>query len=140
KRKTETQDKMTRDPHKSQSQALPRPPDLARPDELWPRLRAGQRHAVRRRRVLHGASASALALLLVAVVPWPGLHVPVDAPQGVAATDGELIRDQIVTIDRALQVAYARGASDAEVEPMWQARNVLATRIATRADAARKGI
>lgn len=130
-----------RDPHKSQLHDLPRAPDLAPPDALWPRLRAGQRQAVLRRRVLHGASASALALLLVAVVPWPGLHAPVDAPQGVAATDGELIRDQIVTIDRALQVAYARGASDAEVEPMWQARNVLATRIATRVDAAhRQGI
>lgn len=129
-----------RDPHKSRLHALPRAPDLAPPDALWPRLRAGQRQAVLRRRVLHGASASALALLLVAVVPWPGLHVPVDAPQGLAATEGDLIRDQIVTIDRALQVAYARGASDAEVEPMWQARNMLATRIATRVDAARQGI
>lgn len=119
---------MRESPH-SRLQALARTPDQVPPDALWQRLRAGQRRAVLRRRLAGGATASALALLLVAVLPWPLAQAPTaPAPASVATQDPALIQEQIVSIDRALQVAYARGASDEEVAPMWQARNALAAR------------
>lgn len=119
---------MRESPH-SRLQALARTPDQVPPDALWQRLRAGQRRAVLRRRLAGGATASALALLLVAVLPWPLAQAPTaPAPASVATHDPALIQEQIVSIDRALQVAYARGASDEEVAPMWQARNALAAR------------
>lgn len=118
-----------RDSENPRLQALAHAPDEAPPEALWQRLQAGQRKAVLRRRLLGGASASALALLLVVSVPWPVLHAPAaPSPAAVATVDPALIHDQIVSIDRALQVAYARGASDDEVAPMWQARNALAAR------------
>ncbi|NDK39180.1 hypothetical protein DT603_10035 [Pseudoxanthomonas gei] len=35
------------------------------------------------------------------------------------------VHEQLEALDRALQTAYDRGASDAEIAPMWVARNAL---------------
>lgn len=110
---------------------LERAPPLAPPDTLWPRLREGQRKALRRRRVITGATASACALLLVALVPWPSLLSPEPGPTAAqVASVGDDAREQIATLDRALQAAYDRGASDTEIAPLWEVRNALANRVA----------
>lgn len=125
-------------------QDLAQAPDMSPPASLWPRVREGQRKALLRRRVLRGASASAMALLLVALVPWSSLQVTEPATGMVAAQGSDDVREQIVSIDRALQAAYDRGASDDEVAPMWDARSVLVARMvpagAGREDAQGKGI
>src|SRR5690606_29931159 len=82
------QEQMMRESPHSRLQALARTPDQVPPDALWQRLRAGQRRAVLRRRLAGGATASALALLLVAVLPWPLAQAPTaPAPASVATHD-----------------------------------------------------
>ncbi len=130
-----------RDPDDTLLKDLERAPSLTPPDTLWPRLREGQRKAVRRRRVIAGATASACALLLVALAPWPSLLSPTPLPPAVnVASGGDDAREQIATLDRALQAAYDRGASDTEIAPLWEVRNALANRAAPTPPADAGGI
>ncbi len=112
-------------------QALPEP---LPPGSLENRLRASQ---ARRSRVLR-TGASALALALVAIVALPGHRGPQVETQAIASgTDtvavapdaihdaGDAAHMKLQAIDRALQTAYGRGASDAELAPLWEARSRL---------------
>ncbi|WP_028916123.1 hypothetical protein [Pseudoxanthomonas sp. J35] len=106
-------------------QSLPEPPE---PD-LWPRVLAARRRQRRQRRVVAGAASFGLAALLV-VALWPRLQPPqpaVDAPAIVQATPD--VDAQLRALDRALQVAYDRGASDDELAPLWEVRQALAAQL-----------
>ena len=117
------------DPNHSPLKDLERAPLLDPPDTLWPRLRDRQRKAVARGRMLAGASASALALLFIVLMPWSPL-LPMQEPHpNSIANDNDDVLEQIVSVDRALQAAYDRGASDDEIEPMWKVRHVLVARM-----------
>jgi hypothetical protein len=107
------------DPVHSPLKDLGHAPPLDPPETLWPRLRDHQRRAIARRRLLAGASATALVVALVAVLPWATLPQVEPAPAKAAADD---VLEQIATLDRALQAAYESDASDHEVAPMWAAR------------------
>lgn len=105
-------------------QSLPEPPE---PD-LWPRVLAARRRQRHRRRVVAGAASFGVAALL-AVALWPGVPAPppVDAPAIVRATPG--VDEQLRALDRALQTAYDRGASDDELAPLWEVRQALAAQL-----------
>lgn len=105
-------------------------PEIPLPEALWQRVEAGRRQKVRRRKL--GAGIASLALVAVLATPLiaPLLtnidvivskplaaHQPVRSQQDVHA--------ELRAIDHALQAAYDRGASDAEIAPMWVARNEL---------------
>lgn len=127
------------DPKDPLIERLQRAPTLAPPEALWTRLHDGQRRAIRRRRFAVGATASALSLLLVTAVPWLSLPPQAEThpvPQASAAMDDA--REQIATLDRALQTAYDRGASDQEVAPMWAMRHALVATAPDLADDAQR--
>lgn len=117
----------TPDPLHQHLQALAQPPP---PEALWPRLLQRRRAQVRRRRVLAGAASTGLALLL-GVMAWPD---PAPAPHATLKASATIthapadIDDSVRALDRALQAAYDRGASDAEIAPMWEARDALVAR------------
>ena len=107
-------------------------PEIPLPEALWQRVEAGRRQKVRRRKL--GAGIASLALVAVMATPllMPlftdtdivgskplAMHQPVRSEQDVHA--------ELRAIDRALQAAYDRGANDAEIAPMWVARNELLT-------------
>lgn len=104
---------------------LPEPP---LPAGLWSRVQAAQ---ARRAARLRGGVAGVLAIAVVAVgalsfgvLPQPQSPGADDTSSGVATTV-DVASDEaedVRAIDRALQAAYARGASDDEIEPLWQAR------------------
>ena len=117
---------MPTDPVRDRLQALPQPP---LPPELWPRLaRRRQRQLATRR------AGIALALGLLVVGPlallWraqeapPGAQAPAAASASSAAAP--TMSSKVSAIDQALQNAYARGASDDEIAPMWEVRRRLA--------------
>lgn len=111
---------MQTDPTRSRLEMLPPPP---LPESLWPRLAARREHERARRRWI-GAAAS----LVVAAGALSLLWTAVDAPERQAVERlamSQPTADAIATIDRALQAAYARGASDAEVSPLWEIRHHL---------------
>lgn len=116
---------MPTDPLHERLQALPQPP---LPPQLWPRLaRRRQRQLAIRR----SGMALALGLLVVGplVLPWRGQDAPViaHAPATVASSDVAAVAPAAMSaIDHALQNAYARGASDEEVAPLWEVRRRLA--------------
>lgn len=108
---------------------LPEPP---LPDLLWSRVDAAR---ARRTRRVRGVTAAGVAALVACAVAVPLLHAPDAArPQQQAiavpaapAPATELSIADLKLIDRALQAAYARGASDDEIDPLWQVRRKLAT-------------
>lgn len=119
---------MQTDPTRHQLEALPPPP---LPDDLWPRL-AARRERERNRRRWLGAAAG----LVLAAVALPLLQPAVDEPPHPVAerlaTTPQPTADAILAVDRALQAAYARGATDAEVSPLWEIRRHLSASRAVR--------
>lgn len=119
-------------------------PEIPLPDALWRRVEAGRRRKLRRRKLGTGIAALALAVLvatplLVSLLTGPDAergempvaYQPANGPRDIQA--------DLHALDRALQAAYDRGASDAEVAPMWVAREALlagtqSTRAASRRD------
>jgi hypothetical protein len=103
-------------------------PEIPLPDALWRRVDAKRRQKLQRRKL--GAGIAALALVAVIAAP---LLAPMFA--GADRTPGEQIaarpavqhnaQAELRALDRALQAAYDRGASDAEIAPMWVARDAL---------------
>jgi hypothetical protein len=105
-------------------------PDVPLPESLWQRVDAQRRKKILRRKL--GMSAATLALVGVLAISssfqmfddanLDGRH------EVAAATSVALQRDiqaDVQAIDYALQAAYDRGASDAEIAPMWVARDTL---------------
>ena len=119
-------------------------PEIPLPEALWQRVEAGRRQKVRRRKL--GAGIASLALVAVMAMPLlMPLLTGTDTGQGellVAHQPANGQRDihaDLHVLDQALQAAYDRGASDAEVAPMWVAREALlagipSTRAASRRD------
>lgn len=105
-------------------------PEVPLPGALWQRVDSGRRQKMRRRKLF----TSAASLTLVAVMAMP-LLVPLftatDVIQSEPLTTHQPMRSEqdfhaeLRAIDHALQAAYDRGASDAEIAPMWVARNTL---------------
>jgi hypothetical protein len=109
-------------------QALGHMPEPVPPDSLWPRLLLRRRRQVRRRRVVAGLASTGMVAAFVALLARPGWTPeppPPPVAQPVRAAAGHQLDAQVRAIDRALQVAYVRGASDSEVAPMWEARRHL---------------
>jgi len=105
-------------------------PEVPLPAALWRRVEAGRRQKMRRRKLLAGITS--LALVAVMATPvfvqlladgGPGRSEPLVAHQ--ASNAKRDVRADLHALDLALQAAYDRGASDAEVAPMWVAREAL---------------
>lgn len=118
---------MNVDPLREQLRALP---DLPPPDALWPKLQNRQRQRTRRHRLLIGTGLVTCALavgVLFSVRPPVSLRTPLPAVQtNAAAPTAEPVRS-LQAVDHALQVAYARGASDDELAPLWNIRRQFAS-------------
>src|SRR5690606_4013368 len=104
----------------------------ALPDGLWQRVEGARRRRMRSRMgVAAGVAAVALAFALVlpgALDPGAGAPRLADGdavPQRPAPADAADRVRTVQAIDRALQAAYDRNASDDELEPLWQARRAL---------------
>lgn len=105
-------------------------PEIPLPDALWQRVEAGRRLKIRRRKLF--ASTASLALVTVMAMPLlVPLFTATDVIQSEPLAAHQPIRSEqdvhseLRAIDRALQAAYDRGASDAEIAPMWVVRNTL---------------
>lgn len=105
-------------------------PDVPLSGALWQRLEARRARTMRRRKRVFGLAT--LAVMAVLVVPFlAAMREPVDAvhPQALAsAADGNGDADaraELRVLDQALQAAYDRGATDAEIAPMWVTRAAL---------------
>lgn len=114
--------------------ALPEaPPSPA----LWTRLaQARQRQLRRRRGVAVGLATGCLALGVVGLFQLPRQvapasppptaidHAPATSPAPLQSAGSDAVR----ALDRELQLAYARNASDAELGALWDLRrNLLAS-------------
>jgi hypothetical protein len=101
-------------------------PDVPLPESLWQRVDAQRRKKILRRKL--GMSAATLALVGVLAIP-SSFDSHVDGRYEVAAVPSVSLQPDIQAdvqaIDYALQAAYDRGASDAEIAPMWVARDTL---------------
>lgn len=119
-------------------------PEVPLPDALWLRVETGRRQKMRRRKLVTGIASLALVALMATPLLVPLLA---DADAGRNETlvayqtaNGQRdIQADLHALDQALQAAYDRGASDAEVAPMWVAREALlagiqSTRAASRRD------
>lgn len=105
-------------------------PEIPLPDALWRRVDAKRRRKLRHRKLGVGIAALALAAVMAAPLLIPmfagadraqnepiAAHPPMRAERDVQA--------ELRALDHALQAAYDRGASDAEIAPMWVARDAL---------------
>lgn len=116
---------MNDDPLRTMLASLPEPP---LPPDLWPAIeRARQRRQTR----LRVAAATLGSLALAALLAWP-VNQPTFAPAPPEASRSSTTLvatpapgPALQAIDRALQTAYARGASDDEVAPLWRMRGQL---------------
>lgn len=108
---------MKTDPIQEHLRALP---DAPLPETLWPRLQQRQRERViRRRRAATGAGLVAVVLgVALSLSSMTPLHVPFPNPANPPVA-------RLQAVDRALQTAYANGASDEELAPLWDMRERL---------------
>ena len=107
-------------------------PEIPLPEALWQHVDSGRRQKLRRRKL--GTGIATLALVAVMATPLlaplftgtdAALNEPLAASEPVRSEQD--IHAELRAIDHALQAAYDRGASDAEIAPMWVARNTLLT-------------
>ena len=117
---------MKADPLREQLRSLP---DLPPPDALWSKLQNRQRQRTTRHRLLIGTGLATCALaagVLFSVKPPVSLPTPLPDMHTSADLAAEPVRN-LKAVDHALQVAYARGASDEELAPLWNIRQQLAS-------------
>lgn len=104
-------------------------PEVPLPESLWQRVDARRRKQLLHRKLGMSAATLALAGVLAISLPAQLFKPPVDNSHQVATVQPALmqrdIQADVQAIDLALQVAYDRGASDAEIAPMWVARDTL---------------
>lgn len=127
---------MTRIDHRIRRhlEALPEP---ALPEALQQRL---QRSLHRRRRRVRMAVAGGIAAVAAVAIfpllpPWQDHAAPASMAHVPAVEPGKDRMGQLHALDRALQAAYDRGASDDEIAPLWEARRALTARAAAPAPA-----
>ncbi|MEO8365524.1 MAG: hypothetical protein ABI538_04885 [Pseudoxanthomonas sp.] len=118
-------------------------PDIPLPDALWQRVEAGRQQKMRRRKL--GAGIVSLALVTAMATPLivpllTGADTRRDEPVvAYQPANGQRdIQADLHVLDQALQAAYDRGASDAEVAPMWVARKALLAGIESASAASRR--
>ena len=125
------------EPSEELRQRLHSLPDIPLPETLWQRVEAGRKRKMGRRKLRGGMAA--LMLVAVAAVPMlvttgdEALQVERQMAQQPVDKDHD-VQSQLRALDLALQAAYDRGASDAEIAPMWVARNALLAGAAFRHD------
>ena len=104
--------------------ALPEPP---LPPALWPRLHLARvRQRERRRRIIAGSMA-VLALVALPFVYTRLVVPPAASPDTFAAAPrAPLHEEPLRVVDRELQRAYERGASEQELQQLWQRRQAIA--------------
>jgi hypothetical protein len=104
--------------------ALPEP---SLPPSLWPRLHLARvRQRERRRRVIAGSMA-VLALVALPFVYTRIVAPPAPQPDAFAAAPrAPLHEEPLRIVDRELQHAYERGASEQELQQLWQRRQAIA--------------
>ena len=114
---------MTSDSVQARLAALPEPP---LPPSLWPRLHLARvRQRERRRRVIAGG----MAVLALVALPFVYTHVvaPPRPPDAFAAGPRAPLHEEALrVVDRELQRAYERGASEQELQHLWQRRQAIA--------------
>lgn len=117
-------------------------PEVPLPEALWQRVDSRRRRKLLQRKLGVGAGVFALAGVLAFKLLLPALQPgEAHAPQRVAAAALPALSDaqaDIRAIDQALQAAYDRGASDAEVAPIWAARAALLAAVQSAHPAARQ--
>ena len=95
------------------------------PECAPPALRDRVLRAYRRRTRLGAAGALAAGLAVVAgmtvLPPLQPTHDGATSPTIATGVSDAPLRD-VAVVDHALQVAYARGASEDEVAPLWHER------------------
>ena len=107
-------------------------------EHLWPRIQASlarERRRRRRARVLGiglaaGVILAALGATLRSPQPEPAQSALV-SPAPVSTAPSE----ELQTIDRFLQAAFDAGLSDADLAPMWRARQQVLNRTGSHRDA-----
>ena len=120
-------------------------PEVALPDTLWQRVEAGRKRKIRRRKLGGGIAALMLVGVMAAPLLSPmltGTQVTQGDEQGIAQrpTDGGQanLQAELRALDQALQAAYDRGASDAEIAPMWVTRDAVFAGIRSGSPTARR--
>lgn len=110
---------------REQLHALAEPP---LPQALWSRLHDRHRRQIRRRRQALVASVGIVSVLLMSplLLPDGPRHAPV-ASMPLAATPALIVEPEarLRLLDAAIQNAYDEGASDDEIQPLWEARKRL---------------
>ncbi|MGY0632825.1 hypothetical protein [Luteimonas sp. A478] len=110
--------------------------DAPLPDDLRVRVAAARRRRLAARLGVAASCSVAVAAFAFALVQPEGMlrqetlspGLAVEAPADVspaAIVDEKEIYRSVQAIDRALQVAYDRQATDEEVAPLWEARQDL---------------
>lgn len=115
---------MTPESIRARLAALPEP---ALPSSLWPRLHLARvRQRERRRRFIAGGTAM-LALVSLPFVYTRIVSPPTPPPDAFAAGPrAPLHEEPLRIVDRELQHAYERGASEQELQQLWQRRQAIA--------------
>lgn len=100
-------------------------PEPVLPPALFPRIEVARVRQRTRRRQLLATSVMAAAM---AVISLPLLHDrTAPAPEILAGVPRAPLREQpLRALDRELQHAYERGASDQELQRLWKQREALA--------------
>lgn len=105
-------------------------PEIPLPDALWRRVDAKRRQKLQRRKLGAGIATLALAAVMAAPLLLPMFAGADRAPGEQIAAHPPMrgehdVQAELRALDHALQAAYDRGASDAEIAPMWVARDAL---------------
>lgn len=104
--------------------ALPEP-DL--PPALWPRVRHARTRQRERHRRLAAGATTALVLAALPMVYTRLFPPAAPVPERLAVVPrAPLHEEPLRAVDRELQHAYERGASEQELQWLWQRREALA--------------
>jgi hypothetical protein len=105
---------------------------------LWKRIDTRRRQRRMRRIVAVAAAASLAGFVALGAL----LSGPVAPPSAVPSEEVAVNTDvepaglaDVRALDRQLQAAYERGANEATVQPLWEARNRAVAELATTSDA-----
>lgn len=109
-------------------------PEVELPETLWQRVQAGRKHRVQRRRLITGLASLTLVMVATIATLTPMRERGKTRNDAVAMHTDSVDDKQaeLRAIDQALQAAYDRGASDAEIAPMWVVRAAMLTSATAR--------
>jgi hypothetical protein len=118
-------------------------PEIPLPDGLWQRVDGKRRQKLRRRKLGAGIATLALAAAVASPLLIPMFAGADRAPGERIAAHSTMrgehdVQAELRALDHALQAAYDRGASDAEIAPMWVARDALLAGISSGDSAFRR--